>query len=520
MALTKITLSGAKDTILAAFTKVNDIIDDLLSTVSGLGASTVGIEDSASNMAAANVEDALAEIYSDVSSSRTALDTLDANPATTTGTTWGFKGGLVRFDNVVATVTAATVSLTDDAVNYVEVAVKATSPYYTVSRNTTAFTKGRIPIRQITVASGIQTVSTDKRAWFHQGLALIDADGDTQIQVEESADDDTIRFDCAGSEQVTITDGAITPTTDDDIVLGTTAKAYKEINLVVDGLHIQCATDASHDLIISPGSNLTGDKTLTITTGDANRTITFTGNPTLADWFDQPVKQASNVIFNEIYSEAGEIYLKDAGDNNWVILTTSEDVSPSRRIYLNPSNADRTVTISGNPTLADWFDQPVKQAATPEFAGLTANSNGVLAGDTTAGRVIRVAFLSIIDGAGGDTIKASLLDRWNGDTMALSGDIAKSATVDNFTLDAVGSRLTIEAAGLTGNAVAVISASIARWGAAAEASGFHTLNVAANIVSNDIILDFYSGTNANYDLPAGVDVADTIGVYICYITDA
>lgn len=38
------------------------------------------------------------------------------------------------------------------------------------------------------------------------------------------------------------------------------------------GLHI-LDTNASHDLILSPGSDLTADKTLTITTGDANRTI-------------------------------------------------------------------------------------------------------------------------------------------------------------------------------------------------------------------------------------------------------
>jgi hypothetical protein len=48
----------------------------------------------------------------------------------------------------------------------------------------------------------------------------------------------------------------------------------------IAGLHI-LDTDASHDLIISPGDNLTADRTLTITTGDANRTITLTGNTTL-----------------------------------------------------------------------------------------------------------------------------------------------------------------------------------------------------------------------------------------------
>lgn len=46
------------------------------------------------------------------------------------------------------------------------------------------------------------------------------------------------------------------------------------------GLHI-LDTNATHDLIISPGSNLTADRTLTVTTGDADRTLTIGGNATL-----------------------------------------------------------------------------------------------------------------------------------------------------------------------------------------------------------------------------------------------
>ena len=49
----------------------------------------------------------------------------------------------------------------------------------------------------------------------------------------------------------------------------------------VSGLHI-LDTDASHDLIISPGGDLTADRTLTLTTGDANRTITLTGDTSLS----------------------------------------------------------------------------------------------------------------------------------------------------------------------------------------------------------------------------------------------
>lgn len=46
------------------------------------------------------------------------------------------------------------------------------------------------------------------------------------------------------------------------------------------GLHI-LDTNASHDLIIKPGSDLTADKTLTLTTGDADRTLTISGDHTL-----------------------------------------------------------------------------------------------------------------------------------------------------------------------------------------------------------------------------------------------
>lgn len=40
-------------------------------------------------------------------------------------------------------------------------------------------------------------------------------------------------------------------------------------------------TDASHALTIAPGSNLTADRTLTIATGDAARTLTISGNAIL-----------------------------------------------------------------------------------------------------------------------------------------------------------------------------------------------------------------------------------------------
>ena len=56
-------------------------------------------------------------------------------------------------------------------------------------------------------------------------------------------------------------------------------------------------TNADHTLTLKPNENLTGNKTLNLITGDSDRTITLSGNPSMGDYFDQAVKQASSPIF-------------------------------------------------------------------------------------------------------------------------------------------------------------------------------------------------------------------------------
>ncbi len=56
-------------------------------------------------------------------------------------------------------------------------------------------------------------------------------------------------------------------------------------------------TAGDHYLYIYSGEDLTADKILTFITGDVSRTITLSGNPTLADWFDQNVKTTGSPVF-------------------------------------------------------------------------------------------------------------------------------------------------------------------------------------------------------------------------------
>ena len=126
-------------------------------------------------------------------------------------------------------------------------------------------------------------------------------------------------------------------------------------------------TDASHTLTIAPGSNLTTNRTLAIVTGDASRTVTLQGNPTLSDWFDQSVKTTADVVFNRARA------------------TTTIAGGVVALVYANPLAVDMTLgnvftvtttAIVGNTTIN----------ATGGTAGQSVIF--IITGDVTGGRVI------------------------------------------------------------------------------------------------------------------------------------
>lgn len=95
-------------------------------------------------------------------------------------------------------------------------------------------------------------------------ILMADDDLDTLVQVDEGeADDDTIRFDCGGTEQVIVEDGAVLPTTDDDIDLGGAGVEFKDI--YIDGIaYIDYAdiTEYNNDAtyhVSMPSNGITAD---------------------------------------------------------------------------------------------------------------------------------------------------------------------------------------------------------------------------------------------------------------------
>lgn len=282
MAFSKATLVGAVDTIKEGWEKFNSLIDDLLSTSAGKGASQIGVQDSAGYFSAINVEDALAEEHAANVSAVALANIFAESSATTTGLTWGYTAGVLRNDNTLTSVSAGTIGLSDDATNYVELKLDGT-----MTTNTSSFTSGRLPIRQITTVAGEQTGSTDKRSFFPvRDVPLTVAQGGSgqssytngQLLIGNTTGNTLAKATLTGTaNQITITNstGSITLSIPENLLIPTV------LTVPNTGLHL-LDTNASHDLIIKPGSDLTVDRILTLTTGDAARTISIAGNMTLA----------------------------------------------------------------------------------------------------------------------------------------------------------------------------------------------------------------------------------------------
>jgi len=151
-------------------------------------------------------------------------------------------------------------------------------------------------------------------------------------------------------------------------------------------------TNASNELTITPGSDLTADRTLTLTTGDADRTITLSGNPTLADWFDQAVKQASSPTFDDLtLSNPSNIYAlshdsfsgfvaNEHIDHTSVTLTAGTglsgggDISASRTFAVDLNELTTETSIAADDFLA-MVDVTDSGSGKITFANLEAALN-------------------------------------------------------------------------------------------------------------------------------------------------
>ena len=82
-----------------------------------------------------------------------------------------------------------------------------------------------------------------------------------------------------------------------------------------------------------------------------------------------------------------DLLLEDSDASHYLVLTTTSNLTANRNLIFVPGDADRTITLTGNPTLADWFNQSVKNNSIPLFGGLQITGTALVNIVSTMSRV-------------------------------------------------------------------------------------------------------------------------------------
>jgi hypothetical protein len=190
---------------------------------------------------------------------------------------------------------------------------------------------------------------------------------------------------------------------------------------------------------------------------------------------------------------------------------------------LNQDTAENYMSLVAGGTTGNFValdaDGDAVDSTYDETSFLTTATHDVAArhdisGDGTKSRVLRQIQLTMDDGTNANTLKCTVASLWNGDTIAVTDNVAKGATTGNFTLNAGGTELLVEAAGLSGNCV------MAQGGVADNPSTttLNGYNIKAG--SNDILITLSNNAGVDQDLTALVDAGAPLELYILYLTDA
>ncbi len=124
-------------------------------------------------------------------------------------------------------------------------------------------------------------------------------------------------------------------------------------------------TDASHNVtFVWAGSNVTADRTITIFGGDADRSLTLTGDATL----DQDVSSTGSPVFDN--TTVTRLGLRDTDSSHTLGLRAGSDLTADRDLTFVTGDAARTLTLTGNATL----NQDTSTTGSPTFAALTVDN--------------------------------------------------------------------------------------------------------------------------------------------------
>ena len=184
---------------------------------------------------------------------------------------------------------------------------------------------------------------------------ILDANGNTSITADT---DDTVDFKVGGTDQITLIDGVLKPTTDSDVDLGTSSLYFK---------------NAYIDTVTTTGNvTVGGDLTITGTTSFADTNITNVGSIALDtitnDGTDITLDSSGDIILD---ADDTQIFLKDGGTTfgsltnaggQLVIKSSSSDTTALTFAGANATFAGTLTTAAGGIATASLADDIITAA--------------------------------------------------------------------------------------------------------------------------------------------------------------
>ena len=290
---------------------------------------------------------------------------------------------------LTGTITGNSIVTVPDSIEKVYIVTNGTSGAYTVQFKTASGTGITFGVSEKTTRLVYSDGTNLVDAGFGGSLdvegreLVLDADGDTSLTADT---DDQIDIKVAGSDQIKITDGAIIPSTDNDIDLGTSSLEFKDAffdgTVTADAFAGPLTGDVTGNVsgtaatvTTAAQSNITSLGTLTTLTVDD---ITINGS-TISDSGDFTIDGGADIILD---ADGGDVFFKDGGTTFGSATNTSGNL-------IIKSGTTTALTFSGaNVTVA---------------GDLTVSGDDITMGTNTAGNLL------VADGTNFNSIAVSSL---------------------------------------------------------------------------------------------------------------
>jgi len=335
---------------------------------------------------------------------------------------------------LTGTISGNSIVTVPDSIEKVYIVTNGTSGAYTVQFKTASGTGITFGVSEKTTRLVYSDGTNLVDAGFGGSLdvegreLVLDADGDTSLTADT---DDQIDIKVAGSDQIKITDGAIIPSTDNDIDLGTSSLEFKDAffdgTVTADAFAGPLTGDVTGNVsgtaatvTTAAQSNITSLGTLTTLTVDD---ITINGS-TISDSGDFTVDGGADIILD---ADGGDIFFKDGGTTFGSATNTSGNliIKSGTTTALTFSGANVTVagdlTVSGdditmgtntagNILVADGTNFNSVAVGGLSEISTVADDDVFLAVDTSGGGLKKIARSAVVSGLATSAAISNLAD--------------------------------------------------------------------------------------------------------------